>query len=57
MNDDGSLIMSVYDELLSEKTKLVFCNHISNALGTINPVEEIIEKSGDLRKNLEKWSA
>jgi cysteine desulfurase/selenocysteine lyase len=45
MNDDGSLIMSVYDELLSEKTKLVFCNHISNALGTINPVEEIIEKA------------
>ena len=45
MNDDGSLIMSIYDELLSEKTKLVFCNHISNALGTINPVEEIIEKA------------
>lgn len=45
MNEEGSLIMSVYDKLLSEKTKLVFCNHISNALGTINPVKEIIEKA------------
>ena len=45
MNEEGSLIMSAYDKLLSEKTKLVFCNHISNALGTINPVEEIIEKA------------
>jgi cysteine desulfurase/selenocysteine lyase len=45
MDEDGSLIMSAYDALLSEKTKLVFCNHISNALGTINPVEEIIAKA------------
>ena len=45
MNEEGSLVMSKYDELLSEKTKLVFCNHISNALGTINPVNEIIEKA------------
>ena len=45
MNEEGSLIMSAYDNLLSEKTKLVFCNHISNALGTINPVKEIIEKA------------
>ncbi len=45
MNEEGSLIMSVYDKLLSEKTKLVFCNHISNALGTINPIKEIIEKA------------
>jgi cysteine desulfurase/selenocysteine lyase len=37
--------MTEYDKLLSEKTKLVFCNHISNALGTINPVDEIIEKA------------
>src|SRR5690606_19456609 len=34
-----------YDRLLSGKTKLVFCNHISNALGTINPIEKIIEKA------------
>ena len=45
MNQEGELRMDVYDELLSNKTKLVFCNHISNALGTINPIEEIIEKA------------
>ncbi len=45
MNDNGELIMSDYDQLLSEKTKLVFVNHISNALGTINPIEEIIQKA------------
>jgi len=45
MNDEGALVMSTYEELLSENTKLVFCNHISNALGTINPIEEIIEKA------------
>ena len=45
MNDEGALDMSTYDELLSKNTKLVFCNHISNALGTINPIEEIIEKA------------
>jgi cysteine desulfurase/selenocysteine lyase len=45
MNEDGALMISSYNELLSNKTKLVFCNHISNALGTINPIEEIIEKA------------
>ncbi len=45
MNQEGELLMEVYDELLSKKTKLVFCNHISNALGTINPIEEIINKA------------
>ena len=45
MNQDGELIMSEYDKLLSSKTKLVFVNHISNALGTINPIEYIIEKA------------
>ena len=45
MNEEGSLVMTEYDKLLSEKTKLVFCNHISNALGTINPIDEIIEKA------------
>lgn len=43
MQEDGSLQMEVFHSLLNEKTKLVFCNHISNALGTINPIEEIIE--------------
>ncbi|MFT6796670.1 MAG: cysteine desulfurase/selenocysteine lyase [Maribacter sp.] len=45
MNQEGELLMNVYDTLLSENTKLVFCNHISNALGTINPIAEIIEKA------------
>lgn len=45
MNQDGELLLDVYSELLTNKTKLVFCNHISNALGTINPIEEIIEKA------------
>ncbi len=45
MNEDGELIISEFDKLLSKNTKLVFVNHISNALGTINPIEEIIKKS------------
>ncbi len=43
MNEDGELVLDVYKELLSNKTRLVFCNHISNALGTINPIERIIK--------------
>lgn len=43
MNLEGELIMGEYHKLLSDKTKLVFCNHVSNALGTINPIEEIIQ--------------
>ncbi|MGS2741389.1 aminotransferase class V-fold PLP-dependent enzyme [Sinomicrobium sp. M5D2P17] len=45
MNEEGELVMDAYTDLLSEKTRLVFCNHISNALGTVNPIEEIIEKA------------
>ncbi len=45
MDVHGELIMSEYDKLLSNKTKLVCCNHISNALGTLNPIEEIIKKA------------
>ncbi len=45
MNLEGELLMDEYDILLSDRTKLVFCNHISNALGTINPIEEIIQKA------------
>lgn len=43
MNDMGELQMEAYHSMLSKQTKLVFCNHVSNALGTINPIEEIIE--------------
>lgn len=42
MDEDGSLRIDLYHELLTPKTKLVFCNHVSNALGTINPIKEII---------------
>lgn len=45
MNHDGELLMDAYDKLLSAKTKLVFVNHVSNALGTINHIEEIISKA------------
>ena len=45
MDIHGELIMSEYEKLLSNKTKLVCCNHISNALGTLNPIEEIIKKA------------
>ncbi|HJN54670.1 MAG TPA: cysteine desulfurase [Flavobacteriaceae bacterium] len=45
MNQDGELIFSEYEKLLSNKTKIVFVNHVSNALGTINPVKEIISKA------------
>jgi cysteine desulfurase/selenocysteine lyase len=45
INQEGELLMNVYDSLLSNKTKLVFVNHISNALGTTNPIEEIIRKA------------
>ncbi|OBX25290.1 cysteine desulfurase/selenocysteine lyase [Gelidibacter algens] len=45
MNDEGELVMAAYADLLSEKTKLVFVNHISNALGTINPIKQIIEQA------------
>lgn len=42
INDAGELIISDYKRLLNEKTKIVAITHISNTLGTINPVEEII---------------
>ncbi len=45
MNLQGELIMEEYDNLLSNQTKLVCCNHISNALGVLNPIEEIIQKA------------
>lgn len=45
MNEKGELILSEFDNLLSEKTKIVTVNHISNALGTVNPIEYIIKKA------------
>jgi cysteine desulfurase/selenocysteine lyase len=43
INDDGELIMEEYEKLLNGKTKIVSIVHISNALGTINPVKKIID--------------
>ena len=45
MNHSGVLEMDVFNGLLCEKTKLVFVNHVSNALGTVNPIEEIIKQA------------
>jgi cysteine desulfurase / selenocysteine lyase len=45
INDAGELLMDEFEKLLSKKTKLVSVGHISNALGTINPIEKIIEKA------------
>ncbi|MFK7049609.1 aminotransferase class V-fold PLP-dependent enzyme [Flavobacterium columnare] len=45
MNEKGELILSEFDKLLSDQTKIVSLNHISNALGTINPIEYIIKKA------------
>ncbi|MGX7667930.1 aminotransferase class V-fold PLP-dependent enzyme [Flavobacterium pedocola] len=45
MNDNGELVMEEFEQRLSSKTKIVAVNHISNALGTINPIKHIIEKA------------
>ena len=45
MNEKGELILSEFDKLLSSKTKIVTVNHISNALGTINPIKYMIDKA------------
>jgi cysteine desulfurase / selenocysteine lyase len=45
ISDAGEMIMEEFDKLLTEKTRLVSVVHASNALGTINPVEEIIRKA------------
>ena len=43
MNDEGELLIDEYERLLSDRTKLVAVTHLSNALGTINPVKQIIQ--------------
>ncbi len=45
INDAGELLMDEFDQLLSTQTKIVACVWVSNALGTINPVEEMIQKA------------
>lgn len=45
MTQMGTLDINVLDSILSNKTRLVFVNHVSNALGTVNPIKEIIAKA------------
>ncbi|WP_296381893.1 cysteine desulfurase [Winogradskyella sp.] len=45
MNQNGELVLSEFDSILNDNTKLVFVNHISNALGTINPIKYIITEA------------
>ena len=45
LHDDGSLNMQVFEERLNKKTKLVAVTHVSNTLGVINPIDEIIKKA------------
>jgi cysteine desulfurase/selenocysteine lyase len=45
INDSGELILEEFEKLLSPKTKLVSLAHISNALGTINPIQSIIDRA------------
>jgi cysteine desulfurase/selenocysteine lyase len=45
INDKGELLLEEFKDLLSDKTKLVAITHISNTLGTINPVKELVDAS------------
>ena len=45
VNDKGEFIFSEYEKMISNKTKLVSVAHVSNALGSINPIKEIIQKA------------
>ena len=45
MNEKGILDLKVYNQLLNKRTKIVCVQHVSNALGNIHPIEEIIEKA------------
>lgn len=48
VDDNGDLLLDEYEKLLSERTKFVSCVHVSNALGTVNPVKTIIEKAHEV---------
>mgnify|MGYP003578377112 FL=1 len=48
ITEDGELEMEAFEKLLSPKTKMVSIVHVSNALGTINPVKTIIEKAHEI---------
>ena len=48
MNDKGELIIEEFEKLLTDKVKIVAVNHISNSLGTINPIQHIIAKAHEV---------
>jgi cysteine desulfurase/selenocysteine lyase len=45
VNESGELVMEEFEKLLSPRTKIVVVNHVSNSLGTINPIKTIIDKA------------
>lgn len=45
INDDGELILEIFDSLLNDKTKLLALPHVSNALGSINPIKSLCKKA------------
>jgi len=45
INENGELDMKIFNSILNKNTKLVFVNHVSNALGTVNPIKKIIQKA------------
>ena len=45
INEQGELQLDVFDTLLSDQTKLIAVAHVSNVLGTVNPIEQIIQKA------------
>ncbi len=45
MNEEGDLILEEFDKLINSNTKMVAVTHISNALGTVNPIKYIIDKA------------
>ena len=47
INDDGELLLDEYEKLLGPRTKLVSIVHVSNSLGTINPIKQIVELAHD----------
>src|SRR5207249_1555339 len=50
INDDGEVLLDEFEKLLGPRTKIVAVSHISNALGTVNPVARIVEMAH--RKNI-----
>src|SRR3990167_6674251 len=45
INEKGDLLLDAYEQLLSDKTKIVSISHISNVTGTLNPIKEIVDKA------------